>query len=496
MTAAKAGNSYIPNNASGYGGMSTVGSAPSANAVAAKGSVPYIPSTSTGGGMSVLPNATSAKTGLPYSTTAPQASMGSNAGTYVPPPSAPYTPTTSSPKSTYVASRSSSTNSPSSSPSAFGLASATSPSSASSGTSAPPPSYSGSTSAGYGSPATAPSGTTPSYRQQYLDMLSGVYSDDDLKSAQKNLFGINKKQADAQQKERDQEDYINANEKGQGLRTFNGDLDQLDKKSAKELADLAIAAKPYQSYIDTALGAAKTAADYEGEDAKNNAPFTLGQNESRYVYDQTTGQYKQVGSSASASGAADDQTIQAWAKYVQDNPAQIGSVPSDIRNSVVAALGNQPASSNPVIQEAENKARTLIGDPASGQGGLIDKAIAGVGDLTTGLAGTVGNKIPGTSGYDLEQTINTIKANLTVDTLQAMRAASPTGGALGAISDKEDQLLAATVANLSTSQSKAQLLENLNTIKTHYQNWLNIIKSSEGGGSSSTGGSGGGLYSF
>jgi hypothetical protein len=49
-----------------------------------------------------------------------------------------------------------------------------------------------------------------------------------------------------------------------------------------------------------------------------------------------------------------------------------------------------------------------------------------------------------------------------------MRASSPTGGALGQVTDFENRLLQATIGNLEQSQSKDQLLYNLRRVKDTY----------------------------
>ena len=49
-----------------------------------------------------------------------------------------------------------------------------------------------------------------------------------------------------------------------------------------------------------------------------------------------------------------------------------------------------------------------------------------------------------------------------------MRAASPTGGALGAISDREIILLSSTLASLSQKQSPEQLAQNIKQLREIY----------------------------
>ena len=102
------------------------------------------------------------------------------------------------------------------------------------------------------------------------------------------------------------------------------------------------------------------------------------------------------------------------------------------------------------------QARTLVG-----RGNLY-----GVAD-NTGLGSWL-NWIPGTNGRDLEATLDTIKTNIGFDKLQQMRANSPTGAALGSVSDAENRMLQSVVASLETSQSKEQFLTNLKRVEDTY----------------------------
>jgi hypothetical protein len=65
--------------------------------------------------------------------------------------------------------------------------------------------------------------------------------------------------------------------------------------------------------------------------------------------------------------------------------------------------------------------------------------------------------------------------------LQAMRNASPTGGALGQVSDAENKLLASTVANLDANQSESQLRDNLAQVQKHLTRVKQLIQQGGGG---------------
>jgi hypothetical protein len=112
--------------------------------------------------------------------------------------------------------------------------------------------------------------------------------------------------------------------------------------------------------------------------------------------------------------------------------------------------------------------------------GTVDEALSKLGAGEAGMLGQAMAGVAGTKSYDLAQTLTTIKANLGFQELAAMRAASPTGGALGAIAVQELQALQATVASLDQGQSEAQLRANLNKVKRHYDKWLDAVARAEG----------------
>lgn len=95
----------------------------------------------------------------------------------------------------------------------------------------------------------------------------------------------------------------------------------------------------------------------------------------------------------------------------------------------------------------------------------IDRATDQSTWATTGMLGSAGRAVGLPPHRDLEGTINTIKANLGFNELQAMREASPTGGALGQVAVQELQMLQSVVASLDPSQSEGQLDQNLKIIR-------------------------------
>jgi hypothetical protein len=94
----------------------------------------------------------------------------------------------------------------------------------------------------------------------------------------------------------------------------------------------------------------------------------------------------------------------------------------------------------------------------------------------TGIPGFISRQIPSTAAADAENLKLTIEANIGFDRLQQMREASPTGGALGNVSDREIDTLQSVLGSLSTSQSDVQLLENLDRLEKIYAQILTKLQ--------------------
>ena len=136
------------------------------------------------------------------------------------------------------------------------------------------------------------------------------------------------------------------------------------------------------------------------------------------------------------------------------------------------AKGEQAKVDAEAAQTRKNKADAF---KAAGIINTIDTALSQVSGGTAGLGGSVMSKLPGSEAVNLQSNLETIQANLGFDQLQAMRDASPTGGALGQVSERELIALQSTVASLKQEQSPDQLRANIAKIKKHYQNWLDTL---------------------
>jgi hypothetical protein len=101
----------------------------------------------------------------------------------------------------------------------------------------------------------------------------------------------------------------------------------------------------------------------------------------------------------------------------------------------------------------------------------IDRALSQASPWTTGFVGSMTDWIAGSPAHDLSKTLTAIQSNLGFESLQTMRDNSPTGGALGSVTERELELLQSTWGSLVQSQSEGQFrrnLEDLKRIKTQF----------------------------
>lgn len=96
-----------------------------------------------------------------------------------------------------------------------------------------------------------------------------------------------------------------------------------------------------------------------------------------------------------------------------------------------------------------NKARRIVDDPALGK--------------VTGIMAYFPS-IYGGQAADVEAVIESLEVEQAFQTLQAMKEASPTGGAVGQVSDYEQKMLREALTSLRRSQSKGQFARHLEEI--------------------------------
>ena len=108
------------------------------------------------------------------------------------------------------------------------------------------------------------------------------------------------------------------------------------------------------------------------------------------------------------------------------------------------------------------------------RGSIVSQHAAGIRKLmeestfpVTGLF-SVTQSVPGTPAHDVSKRVETLQAIAGFDQLNEMRQQSPTGGALGQVSEKELKFLQSVIGSLELSQSKGQFLENLARVESTF----------------------------
>lgn len=83
----------------------------------------------------------------------------------------------------------------------------------------------------------------------------------------------------------------------------------------------------------------------------------------------------------------------------------------------------------------------------------------------TGFSGSIMQYVQGSDAADVRKLVKTLQGNIAFKALSDMRRASPTGGALGAVSERELDLLASTLGSIDPNMSEFLFTDNLNTIE-------------------------------
>lgn len=160
-------------------------------------------------------------------------------------------------------------------------------------------------------------------------------------------------------------------------------------------------------------------------------------------------------------------------------PAGMAAVPDPTNPS---GFRMEAIPGGPAAQQAEAEAAQAIkaSEQASRYGNVvledIDRAVSAIETdplLTTGVVGQWMSGVGGTPANRVGNLLSTIKANAGFDRLQAMRDASPTGGALGSVSEMELSLLNSAIGSLEQSNNSDDLVYNLRRVQNIYNEIIN-----------------------
>jgi len=153
-------------------------------------------------------------------------------------------------------------------------------------------------------------------------------------------------------------------------------------------------------------------------------------------------------------------------------------------NTIMQPIAGSPAEADIKMQQEQKvmsqanltqKAETVL-SVADTIRATIDASKEGINVSSVfGVSGLAQAYLPGSRSADIDASITTLNARIGFDELAAMRKESPTGGALGQVSELELKQLNAALGSLSRFQSEAQFLDNLTRIEEQYTSILQTI---------------------
>jgi len=128
--------------------------------------------------------------------------------------------------------------------------------------------------------------------------------------------------------------------------------------------------------------------------------------------------------------------------------SEVGTIPQGYELFVDPATGARSMRPIPGGPEDTSKQTQKQAGAAEIAGGTIISAAqrareAAQGPTATGLTGAALSYIPTSQAAEVYRQVDVLKSQAKVENLTAMRAASPTGGALGSVTEKEAEMLAA-----------------------------------------------------
>jgi len=210
----------------------------------------------------------------------------------------------------------------------------------------------------------------------------------------------------------------------------------------------------------------------------NLTPRQVAEQEKRYG---TGLEYQKTGAEIGKIQSEAD-LARSRAGNLRSTGSEFGKAPAGFRwtkDGNLEAISGGPADLK--YQEAQKKADAALSgqkDKAMIVIGKIDQALSKISGWNTGGMSSTKN-VPfvgqATGATDVAADLDTIKALLGFEQLGEMKNQSRAGASgLGALSDREMNLLTSARANLDQAQNQQQLKERLNEVKTHFNNWLKM----------------------
>jgi hypothetical protein len=253
------------------------------------------------------------------------------------------------------------------------------------------------------------------------------------------------------------------------------------------------------TYVDKAVSDAK-----ENNDFLYNQ-FQITESQNKNLFESITGVYKEAWNFAKQEADRQRQEKNSRLDRLYTLAGKVAeSGNSTAFNSVMSILGRGNISDADVA-EAYRQAGVSIGGQSPVDSGYqqeralrvlgsIDDLKGRVGYRTVGLIGSIGKYAPGSVQRDFKADLDNLKSNIAFSELQAMRAASKTGGALGQVAVRELELLESTLGALDQGQSPENFRKNLEKVRESLSRWDTAVAKT--GGSTSSGYSAGDVVEY
>ena len=249
----------------------------------------------------------------------------------------------------------------------------------------------------------------------------------------------------------------------------NPNLPQAQREMAKSILERRLRYSDENSPLKTEtlrLQNEKARRDLQGEGA---VPLTaeerkqFGISESQAAYKTRNGEIK-FGPAGTNVTFKNEGTIPSGYRAVRDAAGNV--------ERIEAIPGSEAASKEAATQEKVQRERQMRATTSNTVLNALDDIDMLMKNATLPTTGALGARLAGLAGtaaHDIKNAIDTISGNISFDKLNEMRAASPTGGALGGVTERELELLSKSAASLAQSQSEAQFKSNLGRVRALFE---------------------------
>ncbi len=319
-------------------------------------------------------------------------------------------------------------------------------------------------------PAPVEDEATSNYKSAFADYLKFLTPSDEESEASKKL-------ADLQlQADKDQETALS---RGETTGFATGEAARVNRENSFGITAASNALNALTAKRTGMTDALKARLDFtksllpEGQEG-----FTLGPDQVRY---DAKGNKIAGGGAAGGGGAyveGADPTVDAYVKAVRNNTTKLENVPAQYRDRVAQGVTSGASGQDPKAQYAKAQADEALVN--------IDNALKFI-DNPEGMQGSesrILRSLPGSSlafpsVANLNSALDTVRALVGFDALQKMRESSPTGGALGNITERELAFLQSVQGSLNTIQTNDQLKATLGRIQQSFRT-LQLVNSPDG----------------